>query len=233
MGRRGGSAFSVTRKPLRVMFDVPEPPSEDTLLHPLATVPLAILARWRGDITLHAGAFAASGHAWVLLGSRQSGKSTTLALAARRGLPVLADDLVVVRDGRLIAGPRNVDLREDAATHLGATRDLGDLGSRRRFRVSSPPGPAAAPLGGFFLLDWHDRDDVVVERLTLAERVKSLYSLEYVALIGHADPQKILDLAAAPALRVRRPRSWSASEDMLDRLLAVTSAAPPMRTAAG
>jgi hypothetical protein len=233
MGRRGGSAFAVTRTTRRIVFDVPEIPSADILLHPLATVPLAILARWRGDVTLHAGAFAVSGHAWVLLGSRHSGKSTTLALAARRGLPVLADDLVVVSDGRVLAGPRSVDLREDAAARLGATRDLGDLGSRRRFRVSSPPGPASAPLGGFLLLDWHEGDEVLVERLTAAERVRSLYSLEYVALVGPADPQKILDLAAAPAFRIRRPRSWSASESMLDRLLAVTGASPTMRTAAG
>jgi hypothetical protein len=232
MGRRGGSAFHVTRSPRRIVFDVPETPSADSLIHPLATVPLAILARWCGDVTLHAAAFAAAGRAWVVLGQRYTGKSTTLALAARRGHPVLADDLVVIRNGVVLAGPRSVDLREDTAGRFAPVRDLGDVGSRRRFRLTGPPAPAEVPLGGFFLLDWHDRDEIVVERLPLTERVTSLYALEYAALVGPAEPQQILDLATAPAWRVSRPSSWASAEQVLDHMLEISNALPPMPTAA-
>src|SRR3954447_512238 len=224
MGQRGGSAFHVTRTPPRIVFDLPEAPSPDVLIHPLATVPLAVLARWRGDVTLHGGAFAALGRAWVVLGTRYAGKSTMLAVAARRGYPVLADDLIGVKDGTVLAGPRCIDLREDAAQRLAPVRDLGDLGSRRRYRLTGPAAPAEVPLGGFFLLDWHDGDEIAVERLPLDARVKSLYALEYAAIVGPADPEQILDLAAAPAWHVRRPTSWDAGERVLDRLLEVSAA---------
>ena len=156
MGVRGGSAFHVTRDPLLIVFDLPDEPSPDALIHPISTVPLAILARWRGDVTLHGGAFAAGGAAWVVMGERNSGKSTMLAsVLPKHGHPVVADDLVVI-DHHIWAGPHCVDLREEAASRLQPARDLGDFGSRRRFRLSSPPAPARLPLGGFFLMDWHD-----------------------------------------------------------------------------
>jgi hypothetical protein len=223
MGTRGASAFQVYRDPASIVFDVAVEPTPDALVHPIATVPLAILARWRGDVTLHGGAFSAGGAAWALIGERHSGKSTSLGMLARRGHPVVADDLVVVRDGYVWAGPHCVDLRDDAAARLGRTRDLGVFGSRRRFRLSSPPAPARLPLGGFFLLDWHESDEVVVDRLALADRIRVLYRLEYAALVGPADPSDILDLASGPAWRVRRPTGWDATETTIQQILEVTT----------
>jgi hypothetical protein len=224
MGTRGATAFHVHRSPASVVFDIGVEPTPDALVHPIATVPLAIHARWRGDVTLHGGAFAAGGKAWALIGERHSGKSTTLGLLAQDGHAVVADDLVVVRDGQVWSGPHCVDLREDAAERLGPTRDLGDFGLRRRYRLSSPPAPACLPLGGFFLLDWHDGSDPVVERLPLADRVRTLYALEYAALVGAADPEDVLELATAPAWRVSRPRDWAFSADAVARILELTAA---------
>jgi hypothetical protein len=219
MGTRGGSAFHVTRRPASILFDLGFDPTPDALVHPIATVPLAVLARWRGDVTLHGGAFEAGGAAWALFGERNAGKSTTLALLARRGHPVLADDLVVVDDGFVRAGPRCVDLREDAAERIGFTRDLGMFGGRRRLRLSSAPAPARLRLGGFFLLGWHDDAAVRIERLPLAARVRALYQLEYAGLVGPADPQAVLDLASLPAWHVTRGHDWAAAEETVVRIL--------------
>jgi len=234
MGTRGATAFYVTAEPRSVLFDIGVAPDPDALVHPIAAVPLAILARWRGHVTLHGGAFEAAGEAWALLGEREAGKSTALGILAGLGCAVVADDLLVLDDGFVLAGPRCVDLREDAAERLGPARDLGLVGPRRRLRLSGRPAPACLPLGGFFLLEWADEPLVQTERLPLPERVPLLHRLEYAGLVGPADPLKVLDLAGLPAWRVRRPRDWEATEDavqrMLELALATGSAPPAMRT---
>ena len=220
LGTRGASAFYVTREPPSILVDVGFEPSPDALVHPIATAPLAVLARWRGDVTLHGGAFAAGGRAWALFGERHAGKSTTLALIARRGCPVVTDDLLVVDPaGDVWSGPHCVDLREDAAERLGYTRDLGSFGGRRRLRLAGEPAPARLALGGFFLLDWRAEGGVAVERLSLRDRVRALHALEYVGLVGPADPQAVLELASLPAWSVVRSHDWSAAEHAVDRIL--------------
>jgi hypothetical protein len=230
MGTRGATAFHVLREPRSIVFDIPVEPPPDALIHPLATVPLAILARWRGDVTLHGGAFAARNAAWALIGDRHAGKSTSLGMLAPLGHPVVTDDLIVVRDGQVWSGPHCVDLREDAAERLGPTRDLGLPGARRRLRLSCEPVPERLPLGGFFLLDWHDRSHVAVERLPLSERIRVLYRLEYAALVGPADPKDILELATLPAWRIVRPKEWSAAEEMSREILEIVEASVGSRT---
>jgi len=235
MGTRGATAFHVRRTPPSIVFDAAVEPDPDALVHPMATAPLAVLARWRGDATIHAGAFAAEDAAWALLGDREAGKSTTLGLLARAGHPVVADDLLAVHDGLVHAGPSCVDLRPDAAERLGSTRDLGVVGPRRRHRLSSPPAAPILPLRGAFLLEWGEDPKVVVERLPLAERVRVLHGLEYVGLVGPSDARQILEIASLPAWRVRRPTRWQAAEEVVTRIceLASASASPARRTAAG
>jgi hypothetical protein len=223
-GTRGATAFYVQSYPSSILFDIGVEPAPDALVHPIATVPLAVLARWRGDVTLHAGAFAAGGYAWALIGRREAGKSTALGVLAQSGYPIVADDLLAVHNGVVHSGPHCVDLRPDAAERLGPTRDLGVFGPRRRFRLSSPPAPSSLPLGGFFLLDWHDAPSVAVTRVALRDRVKLLYELEYVALVGPADPRAVLDLAAMPSWRVTRPRDWDATEDAVGRIVEIAQA---------
>jgi hypothetical protein len=220
LGARGGSSFHVHREPPRIVFDIVARPEPDALVHPLGTAPLAALARWRGDVTLHAGAFATTAGAWMVAGKREAGKSTMLGMLAQRGQPIVADDMLAVLDGVAWAGPHCVDLRPDAAERLGPTRELGILGMRPRFRLSTTPAPAATPLRGLFLLDWGDDPRVTVEPLEISERIRWLYSLEYLGLMGAADPRKLLELAALPSWRIARPRDWMASEDAADAILA-------------
>jgi hypothetical protein len=223
MGARGATSFYVEREPASITFDVPIDLSPDALVHPLGTVALAVLARWRGDVTLHAGAFVASSGAWAVLGERGSGKSSMLAVLAQRGYPVVADDLLAVLDGLAWAGPSCVDLRSDVAERIGSARDLGMIGGRARQRLSTPPAPGRTPLSGFFVLDWHDRPEVAIAPLSARERLQWLYRSEYIGLMGPASPEKILALAVLPAYRITRSREWSAVEEAVEAMLAVTA----------
>jgi hypothetical protein len=225
LGERGTSLLEVQRDPAAITLEFPEPTTPEALVHPLLTPPISILARWRGDLTLHAGGFFAAGHAWGVVGAREAGKSTTLAKLADRGCPLLADDLLVLDGDVVRAGPACIDLRPDVAERMPAARFLGEIGNRPRFRLTTPPGPARAKLGGFFLLDWAEEGGVRVEPVPAAEALKVVYDQEYIALLGPADPEKILDLLQTPMWRVSRPRDWGASEEAISRVLQIATEA--------
>src|SRR5690348_14562760 len=54
---------------------------------------LGFILRRRGTLALHASCFCYREHAFALSGSPQSGKSTTAAALAMRGLPILCEDI--------------------------------------------------------------------------------------------------------------------------------------------
>jgi hypothetical protein len=222
LGRRGAAVLDVRRDPPTITLDFPDPVAPEAIVHPLLTPPIAILARWRGDLTLHAGAFLADGRAWGVIGEREAGKSTTLARLAERGCPILADDLLVLDQTTVYAGPACIDLRPDVAELIPGTQFLGDIAGRPRHRLSAPAAPAKAELGGFFLLDWSEEETVAVEPLDAQETLRIIYGQEYIGLLGAADPKKILELLGMPAWRVRRPADWRISGEVLDRILEVT-----------
>ena len=79
-----------------------------TYLPPLTMEDLAVyfrgpvmgfVLRRRGVMALHASAVAVQGCAVVLCGPSESGKSTTAAALALRGVPVLSDDITALSDG--------------------------------------------------------------------------------------------------------------------------------------
>jgi hypothetical protein len=221
LGTPGSSGFEVRRDPPSIQFDFAQPPVPGSLVHPLLTIPISVLARWRGDVTLHAGAFEAGGAAWAMVGMREAGKSTTLASIGQRGHPVVADDLLTIAGTQVWAGPHCVDLRPDVAARFPEARRLGEIGGRVRHRLSTPPGAPTLPLGGLFLLDWHEGTSVAVEPLPRRELLRLLYAQEYIGLLGPADPVKILALLTRPAWRVVRPRDWDKTDELVDRILDV------------
>jgi hypothetical protein len=223
VGMRGHNGMEVLRDPPRITLSFIEPVSAHALVHPVLTIPMSILARWRGDVTLHAGAFAANGAAWAVIGGREAGKSTMLATVARAGCPIVADDLLTIDAGEVWSGPQCVDLRPDVAERYGA-RSIGEVGGRVRYRLSTPPSPPRLPLKGIFLLDWHEARDVALTELQAGERLKLLYDQEYIALLGPADPNRILDLMELPAWRLSRPRDWAATDAAVSALLEAAQA---------
>lgn len=224
-GARGGATFRVDRDPPSVLIDLPSPPPPHALVHPLLTVGISVHARWRGDVTLHAGAFETRSGAWGVMGEREAGKSSILAALAVRGLPIVADDLLAVDGMDVWAGPRCVDLRPDTAPRFRDARLMGVVGGRPRFRLSTPPGRARLPFGGFFVLGWHDDNRVVVEPMRPQERLQWLYQQEYIRLFGWPDPAKHLSLLTLPAWSVRRPADWGATDEVLGRMLEIAAGA--------
>ena len=220
---RGRSALHVEREPRSIRFDLPEPPVPAALVHPFLTFAISILTRWRGDVTLHAGAFETPSGAWGIMGARKSGKSAMLAALAERGFAVVADDLLAIQDGSVWAGPNCVDLRPDTADHFSSARYLGVIGGRPRFRLSTPPSRAQISLRGFFVLDWHERPVIEAELVPAEERLQWLYRQEYLLLLGRPDPRKVFRLMSLPTWRIRRPSDWGATQDAVNQVLAVTA----------
>lgn len=59
---------------------------------------LGFVLRGRGVLALHASSVSVAGNAVILCGSSESGKSTTAAALALRGVPVLTDDISPVKE---------------------------------------------------------------------------------------------------------------------------------------
>jgi hypothetical protein len=70
---------------------------EDTATYLLGPV-LGLVLRLRGQVCLHASAVAIEGRAVALVGPAGAGKSTLAAAFARRGCPVISDDLLCLHD---------------------------------------------------------------------------------------------------------------------------------------
>jgi hypothetical protein len=220
--RHGGSLL-VRREPAEVEFAVPQAMTPEMLVHPLATMPLSVLAHWRGDTTLHGGAFLHGDGAWGICGDRAAGKSTMLALLGARGVPIVADDLLAINARDVVSGPRCVDLRSDVASRFPQARSLGKVGNRIRYRLDTAPTPERVPLRGIFLLEWADSSEPEVAALPIRHRIALLHAQRYSTLFSDADGglMRLLDL---PMLRFRRSRRWDRADEAVDRLLAAADA---------
>jgi hypothetical protein len=177
----------------------------------------AIVSRWLGRESLHAGAFLAGGGAWALLGERESGKSSTLACLSKAGHEIVTDDMLIL-DGRgVYFGPRSVDLRREAAEHLGTGSALGMTGARERWRLDVGGGSATpAPLFGCVFLEWGERLEVV--GLSGSERLRRLFVHRGVRL-PPTDASTLLEVAARQGFELRRPPGWDALDDAVELLL--------------
>ncbi|HEU4976052.1 MAG TPA: hypothetical protein VFT50_13240 [Baekduia sp.] len=190
---------------------VPRVLTAEELAHPYLGPAAAIAAHWEGWTAFHAGAVVAGEGVWGIVGERERGKSSLLAHLAQSGHDVVADDVLVLRpDGTAFAGPRSIDLREEAAARLGVGRALGMAGARQRWRVALPPVAAELPLRGWVFLDWGEDPDV----LPMAPSACLVALLRTLTLrISTAAPAAMLAWAGLPARRFVRPRRWDAMAD--------------------
>jgi hypothetical protein len=215
-GQKGG--MQLIRHPLVARFTSPSGFSPDAMIHPDLGVIGAIASRWQGRHVFHAGAFVANGRAWILIGHKEAGKSSLLGQLAAREVEILADDAVVIDEtGAVLIGPRCIDLREGAAARLALGTDIGLVGTRRRWRVSLPSGPAEVPLGGWVVPSWGDT--IAVDAVPLAERPPLLLGHRYLEHLVPPHPAQVLSLAARPVLRFGRPRRWQVADRAADALL--------------
>lgn len=213
----GGHQIEIRREPLAIDLLLARPTTPECVVAPHLTSAASTIALWMGRPALHGGAFLHRGGAWVLLGGKGGGKSTTLGCLATADVPIATDDLVVCDAGDVLAGPRCVDLRAEPARHLNVGRDLGVVGTRERWRIDVPPCPSRCPLRGWIFLEWGS--EIAVERLGPVERLRRLAQHRAIA-VPWEDPAALLDLAARPAFVWRRPKEWHTVDDAIARLLA-------------
>jgi hypothetical protein len=180
-------------------------PTPDEIVHPRLGMLGAVYAQWLPRrMAFHAGAFINGGRAWAIVGEQLDGKSTLLAALALAGLPVLGDDTLVLDEGRCLSGVRCVDLRPDAAAHLG----VDDAVVRRGRRVRMPVGGSAHEprLAGWLFLRWGET--VASRSLEAPERIARIGRSRGWHRRGVSDPQALLECTALPAWELSRPRDW-------------------------
>lgn len=189
--------------------------SPEELVHPYLSSIGAMAAYLRGEESFHAGAVVVDRRAFAVVGDREAGKSSLLAAFAARGTPVLCDDMLIVRRGRALAGPRSVDLRHEAAAALGLGDAIGIVGTRERWRLQLPPVEAELELGGWIFLDWSH--ELSVDPMAASERVRRLTAARG-ALLPPTHPAALLELGSLPAFTLRRPRDLTLLGSALDEL---------------
>ncbi len=194
----GGYRLEVMRAERRVLFSGPEPLSSPALIHPFLAPAASVLCRWEDWPPFHAGAFVVNGEAWALTADRNGGKSTTLAALAESGVPVLTDDLVVLKESHVAAGPRSVDLRDPR--DFSDVEYLGELGRRERWRKQLAPVPAEVPVAGVIQLVWSDAPGV--HWVSMEEKPEIIKE----GLSYSASGRAMLDVLRLPMVRVGRPR---------------------------
>jgi hypothetical protein len=209
IGLLDGGRIRARRGEPVVRFALPQVPPDGDLLHPYLAPAAALFWQWSGHEALHAGAVDLGGQAVLLIGAKETGKSTTIAHLAERGITVIADDLAVLDDGRVLAGPRSIDLR-------GADGAGDVVRDGERTRLTLPAAPAALPVGGCAVLRWGS--EVGADPVAPAERVGILASeRSFYRLAG--DPSAILHLAGLPMIALTRPQERSALEPAAEALL--------------
>lgn len=201
----GGGRLRMRRGEERAMFSFPELPPEEDLLHPYLAPAAALAHLWAGREALHGGAFATSAGAVALLAEKEGGKSTTLAwLALKRRLPVLSDDLVVLRSGAVLSGPRCLDLRRTRTLNCLDLDTAHVVRSGERLRLSLPPTPTETPLIGSVVLRWGPRTRL--DKPAAADRLRELLPHRMYGDRLGGDLPALLQVAALPMLIVTRPR---------------------------
>jgi hypothetical protein len=193
----------------------------DDLLHPYLG-PIGItFSRWLGRETFHAGAFLAGGGAWGVVGPREAGKSSLLATLARRGIPVLCDDLVVIDGLDAFAGPRMLDLRERPTAELADERNVEPARRETRWRVRLGAVEPVARFRGWIFLQW--ADSFRMERVPAATTLARLAGWRGRPELP-SDPAQMLELGALPAWDLHRPRGWHTIDQTIEALTHMTLA---------
>jgi hypothetical protein len=194
---------------------------------------MALALRRRGRTVLHSAALAYGDSAFALMGAGGSGKSTTAAALTERGVPLLTDDVLALREAdgvvEAFAGPPRVRLWEDAGAALyGAAHDLPLLTpnwTKRYVDVPERWHPTALPLRTIYLLGPREAGGSTprVEPVSGREALLALVGSAYHAWLSDAD-DRARDLVLLGKLvrqaRIRRlvPRDDPAA---LDDLLAL------------
>lgn len=206
----GGGYLRIERAEQRATIMRSPELTADALVHPFLAPIAAICAMWNGWLPFHAGGFVDGDGTWLVLGDRGSGKSTLMASLRSAGVAVVSDDLVIVNGARVYAGPRTLDLREDAAGRHEAARWIADAGGRDRWRLDLPAiEPELPPVAGAFFIDWSD--DLGFESVATGDKVQRF--ADSLTVAHSIDVPQLMALATLPMWEMRRPHAWERLEE--------------------
>ena len=168
--------------------------SDDLVTLPLLGTVMAVVLQRRGRMVLHGSAVALGGKAWVFVGDKGAGKSTTAAALVSAGRPLLTDDVVALEigaDGRLLLAPGYPQVKlTDSATAGMALTDAEVLPTpyaaytKHRHALTAPFDTRPVELGGVFVLHRGARFDLTP--LAGAAAVQALMRFAYLARFGGA-----------------------------------------------
>ena len=158
-----GIAFALDDAGRRIDARWPEPWTIDDVATYLLGSVLAFALRLRGSTCLHASAVAVDERAVAFVGAVGAGKSTLAAALARRGYPVIADDVVALAEtdeGFVVhPGPPRIRLWPDSTRALFGAEDalprLTPSWDKRFVDVTEAPyrsADRALPLAAVYLL---------------------------------------------------------------------------------
>jgi hypothetical protein len=206
-----GARLRAQRRNHRFTLCVPQPLSRDQLVHPYLAPAAALFWQWAGAEALHAGVLGTEKGAVLLFGQKESGKSTTLALlSSEHACPILSDDLAVITDGQVLAGPRSLDLRPGSANGQVTRVRHGE-----RLRMDLGSAPASLPVAGSVILEWGTQ--LAVEPVDPRARLAVLSAQRTYPLKG--DPVALLELSALPMFRVERVRDATGAQKSAEVIL--------------
>lgn len=186
-------------------FILPRPVSNEEIIHPWLVPAAGAMNAWLGRQVAHGGAFAIDGAAVAVIGDKEDGKSTLLGWVARADdVEILTDDLLVVDEGRILAGPRCIDLRPGSHAVMEGEHEGQVVRGGTRSRLMLPPCRPWAALAAIVELAWGSEERVTMTRLNMDEALP--------ALLAHTqrveEGARLLDLLSVPVWRLSRPRSW-------------------------
>lgn len=195
---RDGAQFFIDRTRSEVVGLSRSDLTVDDLLVYMQGPIMGFLLRLRGVICLHASAAVVDGKAIAVVGNGGMGKSTSAAIFAKLGLPVLTDDVLALRDRELAFDvqpglPRVLLWPESVAALFGDTEALPRLVStwNKRYLDLSQHGYRFAqeptPLGAIYILGERLNSDAMPE-ITELTGVNALMKL-----VGHTYANDFLD----------------------------------------
>ncbi len=225
----GVATFTVSDGDTITVMEAPEADATTVRLYLLGTV-LGTLMMQRGHLVLHGNAIRVGTGCALALGHSGSGKSTLAAEFLRRGLDVLADDVVPVDSAnRALPGYPRIKLWQDAAERnglnpktLARVRPQYDKFHVPFQRAELPP----LPITCIYLLDTHDAPVLALEPYSGMAKFAPLLENTYRASFLRTDRLKAAHLSqcanlarVARVVHVRRPRDAMHVEETADAIL--------------
>jgi hypothetical protein len=240
-----GVRFAVERRGREVLADWPESYTLEDVATYLVGPVLGFVLRLRGITCLHASAVAIERQAIALVGFPGAGKSMTAAAFAQRGVPVITDDVVPLKENGenilVLPGYPRVNLWPDAVSALfGSTEALPLIapswGKRYTPLGKNSLGFVTEPLalGAIYLLCPREVELIApaIEEVSGTDAFASLVANTYVNYLLDQDMRsrefEILSrvVNAIPIRRVRSPDNTSAIFALCDAIFSDAKRAP-------